>query len=143
MYDVPWISAGSVHLARNTPITMLSEITTGDSPSVTSLVGASAAPSHAPAVSPQNIPTFCSVLSRAASMLLIAACGLLPSGAELTRSSAARRDRPPAPRREPRTAGRAEPKLASFSDVHCGRRSTPAPVAVGAQYCGGLASSRK
>jgi hypothetical protein len=57
MYDVPWIKAGKVQRARNTPITMPSEITTGDSPSVTSFVGASAAPSHAPAVSPHSIPT--------------------------------------------------------------------------------------
>jgi len=39
---------GSVHRAqKKTPITMLSDITTGDNPSVTSFVGASAAPSHA------------------------------------------------------------------------------------------------
>src|SRR5689334_5487969 len=50
MYDVPWMSAGSDHRARKTPITIVSEITTGESPRVTSLVGASAAPSQAPAV---------------------------------------------------------------------------------------------
>jgi hypothetical protein len=57
MYEVPWINAGSVHRARKTPITIPSEITTGDKPSVTSFVGASAAPSQAPAVSPHSIPT--------------------------------------------------------------------------------------
>jgi hypothetical protein len=36
---------------------MLSDITTGDNPRVTSFVGASAAPSHAPAVRPHSIPT--------------------------------------------------------------------------------------
>jgi hypothetical protein len=38
---------------------MASDTTTGESPIVTNFVGASAAPSHAPAVSPQNIPTVC------------------------------------------------------------------------------------
>ena len=67
MYDVPWINAGKLQRARNTPITIASETITGERPSATSLVGASAAPSHAPAVSPQNIPSACSVRTRAAS----------------------------------------------------------------------------
>jgi hypothetical protein len=36
---------------------MLSEIATGESPVLTNFVGASAAPSQAPAVNPQIIPT--------------------------------------------------------------------------------------
>src|SRR5438876_313868 len=42
-----------------TPTTMTSEMTIGERPSVTSLVGASAAPSQAPAVSPEKIPRSC------------------------------------------------------------------------------------
>ena len=55
--EVPRISAGRLQRARKTPTTMISEITIGDTPMATSLVGASAAPSHAPAANPQRIPS--------------------------------------------------------------------------------------
>src|SRR3954464_7799788 len=126
MYDVPWMSAGKVHLARNTPITMLSEITTGERPSVTSLVGASAAPSHAPAVRPQNIPTFCSVRSRDASIRTGAGVAGR-TGSAVTRSSAVRRVQPRARQPEPRIADPVIPDLATFSDLRCDCRSRPAP----------------
>lgn len=58
--------AGRLQRARKTPMTMLSDTTTGDKPSVTSFVGASAAPSHAPAERPQRIPTACNVRKRRA-----------------------------------------------------------------------------
>src|SRR5215472_806454 len=61
---VPWISAGSDQRARNTPETMTSETSTGDRPTVTNLVGASAAPSQAPAANPQRIPSAWSCLTR-------------------------------------------------------------------------------
>ena len=48
MDDVPRIKAGRLQRARKTPMTMTSEMTIGDRPTVTSFVGASAAPSHAP-----------------------------------------------------------------------------------------------
>jgi len=48
--------AGRLHRARKTPMTMISEITIGETPMETSFVGASAAPSHAPAVKPQRMP---------------------------------------------------------------------------------------
>jgi hypothetical protein len=60
-------------------MTMLSETTTGDNPSVTSLVGASAAPSHAPAEKPQRIPTACRVRNRRASAEVSAAGPLAAS----------------------------------------------------------------
>ena len=41
---------------------MISEMTIGDTPRETSLVGASAVPSHAPAVNPQSTPNACSFL---------------------------------------------------------------------------------
>src|SRR3954471_526291 len=108
IYDVPCISAGIVHRARNTPMTMLNEITTGESPSVTNFVGASAAPSHAPAVTPQSIPTPCSVRRRTASR---AARGVLSrdssGSAVLTKSSAERAAPRRARPRAPRTAHRA------------------------------------
>jgi hypothetical protein len=62
--DVPKISAGTLHRARKTPITMISEITIGEIPTVTNLVGASAAPNHAPAVKPDKIPSSCNFLAR-------------------------------------------------------------------------------
>src|ERR1700743_3219543 len=59
--DVPKINAGTLHRARKTPITIISEITTGEIPTVTSFVGASAAPppppNQAPAVNPDTNPT--------------------------------------------------------------------------------------
>ena len=64
---VPRTSAGRLQRARNTPITITKEIATGGMPSVTSLVGASAAPSQAPAVTPDSTPSACSRERRAAS----------------------------------------------------------------------------
>src|SRR5579872_5100722 len=53
---VPRISAGRLQRARKTPITITSEMIMGERPSVTSFVGASAAPSQAPAVIPEKMP---------------------------------------------------------------------------------------
>src|SRR3989442_5199231 len=64
---VPRTRAGRLQRARNTPSTIMKEITTGGMPSVTSLVGASAAPSHAYAANPERVPTRCSRRSRAGS----------------------------------------------------------------------------
>src|SRR3712207_644572 len=49
---------------------MASDTTTGERPIVTSFVGASAAPSHAPAASPQKMPTAWRLRSRAASVTI-------------------------------------------------------------------------
>ena len=68
---------------------MLSEITTGDSPSVTSFVGASAAPSHAPAVTPHNMPTSCSVRRRRGLMVPCSAMLRLVSAAVAVKKSSA------------------------------------------------------
>ena len=62
--DVPRINAGTLHRARNTPKTIISEMTIGEIPTVTSLVGASAAPNHAPAVKPHKIPSSCNFRAR-------------------------------------------------------------------------------
>jgi len=67
--DVPKISAGTLHRARKTPITIISEITTGEIPTVTSFVGASAAPNQAPAVNPDTNPTICKLFAREASLI--------------------------------------------------------------------------
>src|SRR2546429_290651 len=64
MCDVPRMSAGTLQRARNTPTTMMREITRGETPMVTSFVGASAAPSQAPAAKPQRIPKACKLLRR-------------------------------------------------------------------------------
>jgi len=53
------MSAGRLQRARKTPTTMTSEMTIGERPIVTSFVGASAAPSQAPAVSPERMPRSC------------------------------------------------------------------------------------
>ena len=69
--DVPTINAGKLHRAMNTPITMMSEMTIGDTPRETSLVGASAVPSQAPAVNPQSTPNAWSFFTREASWAVL------------------------------------------------------------------------
>jgi hypothetical protein len=64
--EVPKIKAGTLHRARKTPITIINEITTGEIPTETNFVGASAAPNQAPAVNPDRIPTTCSFRAREA-----------------------------------------------------------------------------
>src|SRR3954451_6085312 len=64
---------GIVQRARNTPTTIASETTMGETPIVTSLVGASAAPSQAPAVKPHSTPSPCGVRSGAVEGTLTAA----------------------------------------------------------------------
>src|SRR5256886_15636182 len=64
---VPRSRAGGLHRAKNPPIPRASEITTGERPRVPILVGASAAPSQAPAVKPLAIPASCSRPRRRAS----------------------------------------------------------------------------
>ncbi len=64
MEDVPIIKAGKLHRARKTPTTMISEITSGETPMETSFVGASAVPSQAPAVKPQSTPKACNFFAR-------------------------------------------------------------------------------
>jgi len=54
--EVPRIKAGRLQRARKTPTTMMSETAMGEMPMETSLVGASAAPSQAPAVNPERMP---------------------------------------------------------------------------------------
>ena len=56
---VPLRATGTVQRATKTPATMPSEMMKGEKPIVTSLVGASAAPSHAPAASPHITPSWC------------------------------------------------------------------------------------
>src|SRR5258705_1973907 len=64
MEEVPRMRAGTLQRARKTPTTMISEITRGETPIETSLVGASAAPSHAPAVKPERMPRSCNLRAR-------------------------------------------------------------------------------
>src|SRR5207247_2940359 len=124
--DVPRSSAGRLQRARTPPTTIVSEMTTGERPSDTILVGASAAPSQAPAVNPLSTPTSCSRRSRAAA----------------TGSTAAPEDRAATLRREPRTGRRAASRRdADGGGTSCrlprqvvplGRRSAPQLVRVGA-----------
>src|SRR2546423_5013482 len=58
-YLVPFNNVGNVQRAVNTPATMHSETAKGENPAFTSLVGASAAPSHTPAANPQATPRPC------------------------------------------------------------------------------------
>src|SRR5712691_3031034 len=62
--EVPRINAGKLQRARKTPTTMMSEITIGETPIETSFVGASAAPSQAPAVKPERMPSTCNLRAR-------------------------------------------------------------------------------
>src|ERR1041385_6727525 len=68
--DVPRINAGTLQRARKTPHTMISEMVIGEIPGLTSLMGASAPPSHAPAAKPQKIPNACRLRRRVAGMEL-------------------------------------------------------------------------
>src|SRR5579862_2342805 len=65
--EVPRTRAGTLQRARKTPVTMISEMTIGDTPTETSLVGASAAPSQAPAVNPERMPRVCNFRGRESS----------------------------------------------------------------------------
>src|SRR6185437_429668 len=56
---VPLSRVGTLQRAVNTPATMHREIAYGDRPVLTSLVGASAAPSHTPAPMPHSTPRPC------------------------------------------------------------------------------------
>src|SRR5260370_36181123 len=67
--EVPRIRAGRLQRARKTPMTMISEMTIGEMPMETSLVGASAAPSQAPAAKPERMPSSCSFFEREASWI--------------------------------------------------------------------------
>src|ERR1700676_3221714 len=66
--DVPRINAGTLQRARKTPHTMMSETVMGEMSGLTSLMGASAPPSHARAANPQKIPIACSERKRVACM---------------------------------------------------------------------------
>src|SRR6516225_5634477 len=74
---VPRASAGRLQRARNTPTTISNEINTGETPARTSFVGASAAPSHAPAANPHITPSACSFLSLDGSNTGIAAVAVV------------------------------------------------------------------
>src|SRR5215471_2371469 len=56
MCDVPRTRAGTLQRARKTPQTITSETVMGEISGLTSLMGAPAPPSQAPAANPQNIP---------------------------------------------------------------------------------------
>src|SRR5215470_5945693 len=61
---VPRTRAGTLHRARKTPQTITRETAIGEISGLTSLMGASAPPSHAPAAKPQNMPKACRLRSR-------------------------------------------------------------------------------
>src|SRR5579864_4961675 len=58
--EVPRTKAGTLQRARKTPNTMMRETVMGEMSGLTSLMGASAPPSHAPAAKPQKMPRACS-----------------------------------------------------------------------------------
>src|SRR5579862_8313722 len=64
---VPRMNAGTLQRARKTPSTMMSEIVIGEMLGLTSLMGASAPPSQAPAANPQKMPRACRLRRRVAS----------------------------------------------------------------------------
>src|ERR1700758_1615799 len=67
MWAVPRTRAGTLHRARNTPQTITSETVMGEISGFTSLMGASAPPSQAPAAKPQNMPRACRLRRRVGS----------------------------------------------------------------------------
>src|SRR5579862_565860 len=64
--DVPRMNAGTLQRARKTPRTMTNETVIGEMLGFTSLMGASAPPSQAPAAKPQKIPRACKLRRRVA-----------------------------------------------------------------------------
>src|ERR1700733_432906 len=64
--EVPRMKAGTLQRARKTPNTMMSETVMGEISGLTSLMGASAPPSQAPAAKPQKMPRACSERKRVA-----------------------------------------------------------------------------
>src|ERR1035438_1553732 len=64
--EVPRMNAGTLQRARKTPNTMMREMVIGEISGLTSLMGASAPPSHAPAANPQKMPRACRERSRVA-----------------------------------------------------------------------------
>src|ERR1035438_6629097 len=56
---VPRMNAGTLQRARKTPSTMMKETVIGEMSGLTSLMGASAPPSQAPAAKPQKMPRAC------------------------------------------------------------------------------------
>src|SRR5450631_292362 len=64
--EVPRMKAGTLQRARKTPMTMMREIVMGEMSGLTSLMGASAPPSQAPAAKPQKMPKACRLRRRVA-----------------------------------------------------------------------------
>ena len=58
------MNAGTLQRARKTPHTMISETVIGEMSGLTSLMGASAPPSQAPAANPQKMPSACRLRRR-------------------------------------------------------------------------------
>src|ERR1017187_3079730 len=66
--EVPRMNAGTLQRARKTPNTMMRETVMGEISGLTSLMGASAPPSQAPAAKPQKMPSACRLRRRVACM---------------------------------------------------------------------------
>src|SRR5450631_1275504 len=66
--EVPRMNAGTLQRARKTPNTMMRETVMGEISGLTSLMGASAPPSQAPAAKPQKMPKACRLRRRVACM---------------------------------------------------------------------------
>src|ERR1035441_8751425 len=64
--EVPRMNAGTLQRARKTPNTMMRETVMGEISGLTSLMGASAPPSQAPAAKPQKMPKACRLRRRVA-----------------------------------------------------------------------------
>src|SRR5208337_2157677 len=79
---VPRTNAGTLQRARKTPQTMMSETVIGEMSGLTSLMGASAPPSQAPAAKPQKMPSACRLRRRVACMVLGAAVACPLAGEE-------------------------------------------------------------
>src|SRR5260370_14050391 len=60
------MNAGTLQRARKTPSTMMKETVIGEMSGLTSLMGASAPPSQAPAANPQKMPRACRLRRRVA-----------------------------------------------------------------------------
>src|SRR5690242_40696 len=77
------MKAGTLQRARNTPQTMIGDMVIGEMAGLTSLMGASAPPSQAPAANPQKIPKACRLRRRFEWTTSRMGCWSLASGAPL------------------------------------------------------------
>src|SRR5579864_95729 len=127
--EVPRTKAGTLQRARKTPNTMMRETVMGEISGLTSLIGASAPPSQAPAAKPQKMPRACSDRKRVADMGPEVVGGTVWMLAEDGFNGAypGARARPPGRRAESRSGGRLRSRETGLGEQQVRLRVTSPP----------------